>query len=165
MSETLTAVETWINDFVVELNLCPFAAKELRSNRVRITETQAADIDSLLQALMEELARLQMDSSIETTVLVHPNVLADFGGYNDFLDLADALLQDLDLEGVIQIASFHPDYCFVDTDPDSPDNLTNRSPTQFLHLLREDSIARVVASHPDIESIPARNIALMRELF
>jgi hypothetical protein len=91
-------------------------------------------------------------------------VLQDFKDYNEFLGLADALLGSLDLEGELQVASFHPDYCFADTAADAPDNLTNRSPFPMLHLLREESVERAVASHPDVASIPERNIALLRSL-
>ena len=165
MSPALAAVEAWINDFVVAHNLCPFAAKELRANRVRFAETPANDAESLLQALADELALLQADPHIETTVLVHPEVLADFQDYNDFLDLADALVADLDLEGTFQVASFHPDYCFANTHPDAPENRSNRSPLPLLHLLRESSVARAIATHPDIEAIPERNIELLRSLY
>jgi hypothetical protein len=158
------AVAEWINDFVVAHNLCPFAAKELLAERVRIVETQAADEAALLLALHDECALLMSNPDIETTVLVHPHVLQDFTDYNEFLGLADALLGSLDLEGELQVASFHPDYCFADTAADAPDNLTNRSPFPMLHLLREESVERAVASHPDVASIPERNIALLRSL-
>jgi hypothetical protein len=160
-----TAVESWINDFVIEHNLCPFAAKELRAGRVRITETQASDEEALSLALHEELDLLFVNAELETTLLVHPYVLEDFSAYNDFLDLADELIFSLGLEGTIQIASFHPDYCFAETQPESPENKTNRSPFPLLHLLREDSVAKAAASHPDVDAIPQRNIELMKSLF
>ena len=158
------AVASWIEDFVVAHNLCPFAAKELRAGRVRITETQARDEEALLLALHEELDLLFVNAELETSLLVHPHVLKDFSAYNDFLDLADELIFSLGLEGTIQIASFHPDYCFAGTKAESPENRTNRSPYPLLHLLREESVARAAASHPDVEAIPQRNIALMRHL-
>ena len=160
-----TAVEAWITDFVVAHNLCPFAAKELRAGRVRIVETDASDEEALLLALHNELDLLFVDADLETSLLVHPYVLGDFSAYNDFLDLAEELIFSLGLEGTIQIASFHPDYCFAETDADAPENRTNRSPYPLLHLLREDSVAKAAVSHPNIESIPERNIALLRSLF
>lgn len=157
-------VEAWVADFVVAHNLCPFAGKELRAGTIRFVETTAADEEALLLALNDELDLIFVNKKIETTVLVHPNVLQNFADYNEFLELADELVFSLGLEGELQIASFHPDYCFADTVPSSPDNLTNRSPFPMLHILREESVARAVESHPDVSSIPERNIALLRAL-
>ena len=114
-SAVLQAVQDWVSEFVVGHNLCPFAGKELRAGRVRFVETPAADIGSLLHSLSEELALLVADSSIETTILVHPHVLRSFIAYNDYLDLADGLIDSMGLEGVVQVASFHPNYRFSDT--------------------------------------------------
>ena len=135
-SAVLQAVQDWVSEFVVGHNLCPFAGKELRAGRVRFVETPAADIESLLHSLSEELALLVADSSIETTLLVHPHVLKSFAAYNDFLDLADGLIESMALEGVVQVASFHPSYRFAGTLPAAPENLTNRSPSplSLIHI-------------------------------
>jgi hypothetical protein len=101
---------------------------------------------------------------IETTLLVHPHALNDFDDYNDFLDVADAALAELELEGVLQVASFHPEYRFADSEPDDLANATNRSPYPTLHLLREDSIDRAVAAFPEAEAIFEANIETMEEL-
>ena len=101
---------------------------------------------------------------VDTTLLVHPQVLGDFLDYNDFLGDADALVEALELDGVLQVASFHPDYQFADSAPDDPANLTNRAPWPILHLLREDSIDRAVAAYPEPDAIIERNIATVREL-
>lgn len=146
------------------MNLCPFAKRELVKERVRFAITAATTEAQLLAALRSELERLQGDASIETTLLIHPQVLQDFYDYNQFLEVADTLLADLQLDGVFQIASFHPDYQFAGTTPDDAENYTNRTPYPLLHLLREDSLERAIASYPDVDDIPERNIALMRDL-
>lgn len=154
----------WVESFVVGLNLCPFAKKELVNDLIRFRLTNArTDIDLLVE-LKEELELLQGNLSIETTLLIHPSVLNDFAEYNQFLGHADQLLITLNLEGVFQIASFHPDYQFVDTDPDDAENYTNRSPFPMLHLLREESLEKAIEHYDDVDLIPARNIAKMNEI-
>jgi hypothetical protein len=103
-------------------------------------------------------------AEVETTLLIHPGVLTAFADYNDFLPAADALVRRLGLRGVIQIASFHPDYRFAGTDPDAVENYTNRSPYPMLHLLREASVTEVAADPDYLAGIPARNVALLRRL-
>ncbi len=158
------AVRNWVETLVVGMNLCPFAKRELVKNRVRFVTTAATTQEQLLLALQTELELLNADSTIETTLLIHADVLQDFYDFNDFLGLADSLLLDMDLEGVYQIASFHPDYQFGGTHPDDAENYTNRSPYPVLHLLREDSLERVIADYPDVDDIPERNIELMNSL-
>lgn len=154
----------WLASLVIDLNLCPFAKRELVNDRVRFAATPADTQDDLLQALATELESLQRDDSVETTLLIHPQVLQDFRDYNQFLDAADGLLIDLQLDGVFQVASFHPDYQFADTAPDDAENYTNRSPYPMLHILREASLERVIADTPDVAQIPIRNVALMNEM-
>lgn len=163
-TEIVNATRKWVEDVVVGYNLCPFAKKELVRDRVRFVVSDAADEDTLLQALHSELQRLDEEPEVETTVLIHPGVLQDFEAYNEFLDAADGLLAYLDMEGVYQIASFHPDYQFAGTDPESAENYTNRSPYPMLHLLREASLEAAIESHPDVDGIPGRNIKLTEEL-
>ena len=160
----ILAVRNWVENLVVGLNLCPFAKRELVKNRVRFVTTAANNEEQLVLALQAELTLLNNDPSIETTVLIHPEVLQDFYDYNDFLDVADAVLVEMELDGVYQIASFHPDYQFGGTGADDAENYTNRSPYPVLHLLREDSLEQVIADYPDVDDIPERNIALMNEL-
>ena len=160
----IAAVRHWVESMVVGLNLCPFAKRELVKDRVRFVTTPATTEEALLITLQEELERMNADSSIETTLLIHTEVLQDFYDFNDFLDLADALLVHLKLEGTYQIASFHPDYQFGGTEPDDAENYTNHSPYPVLHLLREDSLERVIADYPNVDDIPERNIELMNEL-
>ena len=159
-------VRRWLERAVIGLNLCPFAKAVYVKNQVRIVVSDASTERALLAQLGEELALLRdtPSDSVDTTLLVHPQVLGDFLDYNDFLDDADALVEAMDLDGVLQVASFHPDYRFADTAPDDAGNLTNRAPWPILHLLREDSIDRAVAAYPDPDGIIERNIATMREL-
>ncbi|MDF1589670.1 MAG: DUF1415 domain-containing protein [Gammaproteobacteria bacterium] len=157
-------VRHWLESFVIELNLCPFAKREFITNRVRFQLSKATTEQQLIDDLQHELERLNHDKSIETTLLIHPHVLQDFYVYNDFLDLADALLVQLNMEGIYQIASFHPDYHFADTEIDDVENYSNRSPFPLLHLIREDSLAEAVAHYPNPEHIPEHNIALLKKL-
>jgi len=154
----------WVESVVVKLNLCPFAKRELQENRLRFSVTWATTEEHLLQALVDELELLDIDPLIETTLLIHPTVLLDFAGYNQFLGAADGLLVQMKLEGVYQIASFHPHYQFAGTDPDDAENYTNRSPYPMLHLLRETSLEQAIAACPDIDQVPARNSERMNSL-
>lgn len=162
--ETESEVRHWLKSVVIELNLCPFAERELINGRVRFAESDAANEVQLLQALEAEFELLAGDASIETTLLVHPHVLTDFEDYNQFLELADGLLVQMGLDGIFQIASFHPDYQFAGTHPDDAENYTNRSPYPLLHILREESLARAIELTPDVDQIPIRNIRKMNEL-
>jgi len=158
------SVQNWMETFIIELNLCPFAKKELVDNKVLFTVTDAKTEDQLLESLQTELERLNNNASIETTLLIHPQVLQDFYEYNQFLSLADCLLLDLNLAGIYQIASFHPDYQFSGTNPDDVENYTNRSPFPMLHLLREDSLEKAIGKYPNVDQIPVRNIELMKSI-
>ena len=149
---------------MVALNLCPFANRELIADRVRFVVSDARSEVALLKALAFELEFLGRTPSVETTLVIHPHVLADFSHYNQFLDNADRLLVALELEGLFQIASFHPDYQFADTDIDDAENYTNRSPVPILHLLREASLEKAIASTTDVDQIPQRNIETMNRL-
>lgn len=160
----IESVQRWVESFVVDMNLCPYAKRELIKNRVRFTLTAAETEEELLIALQAELELLHRDPAIETTLLIHAKVLQEFDDYNQFLNHADKLLLQMEFEGVYQIASFHPHYQFGGTDPDDAENYTNRSPYPMLHIIREDSIARAIADSPNAEQIPLRNIELMNRL-
>ena len=159
-------VRRWLERAVIGLNLCPFAKAVVAKSQVRIVVSDASTERALLEQLGEEMALLRDTpaETIDTTLLVHPQVLGDFLDYNDFLDDADALLEAMELDGVLQVASFHPHYQFAGTEPDDAENLTNRAPYPILHLLREDSVDRAVAAYPEPDSIIERNVATMREL-
>jgi len=158
------SVRRWVETVVVGLNLCPFAKRELVKNRVRFVVTKATSEGPLLADLEDELELLSNEASVETTLLIHPDVLQDFYTYNQFLNSADALLRQMKLEGVYQIASFHPDYQFGGTEQDDVENYTNRSPYPMLHLIREESLERAIVSYPDVDNIPERNKKLMESL-
>lgn len=160
----IESVKKWVEDIVVGLNLCPFAKRELLADRVRFFVSEAETEEQLLMDLHSELNLLNDDDGIETTLLMHPAVLQDFSDYNQFLDYAEGLLVELELDGVYQIASFHPDYQFADTEPDDVENYTNRAPYPILHLIREQSLERAVANYLNPEQIPERNVALLRDL-
>lgn len=158
------AVRRWVQTVVVGLDLCPFAGRVLRAERVRFAVTPATTEAQLLESLQAELQRLDTHPAVETTLLIHPRVLQDFDDYNQFLETADALLEAMGAEGIYQVASFHPHYRFAGTAADDVENYTNRSPYPMLHLLREQSLERGIADYPDTEQIPLRNIALMKRL-
>lgn len=156
----------WLERAVIGLNLCPFAKAVHAKGQIRWVVSAAETEEALLEELVHELRTLAAadPESIDTTLLIHPRVLADFAAYNQFLDLADAALVELELDGELQVASFHPDYKFADAEPDAVENCTNRSPYPMLHLLREASVERAVAAFPDAGSIYERNIEVLRKL-
>ena len=156
----------WLEQAVIGLNLCPFAKAVHTKGQIRWVQSSATDVRALMADLVHELQLLAAadPEAIDTTLLVHPQVLGDFLDYNDFLDLADAALEELGLDGVLQIASFHPQYQFEGTEPDDVENLSNRSPHPTLHLLREDSVERAVAAFAETGSIYEKNIQTLRAL-
>ncbi|WP_324780405.1 DUF1415 domain-containing protein [Thiobacillus sedimenti] len=160
------AMREWIEKAVIGLNLCPFAKAVYVKNQVRIVVSRAPHLDGLLEELDRELDFLAAadPAAVDTTLLVHPTLLADFLDFNDFLQIAEAAVGEHGLEGVIQIASFHPRFQFEGTAPDDIGNFTNRAPFPTLHLLRESSIERAVAAFPEAETIFERNIETLRRL-
>jgi hypothetical protein len=166
--ETQVIAETraWVDRAVIGLNLCPFARSVQLRQQVRYVETGAADVGSLAVALREELEGLATSDPAEreTTLLIHPRVLGDFLDFNDFLEVADGLAQELELDGILQIASFHPRFQFAGTTADDVSNATNQSPYPTLHLLRESSVEHAVAALADPAAIYEQNIATLRAL-
>jgi uncharacterized protein len=162
----IAETRAWVNRAVIGLNLCPFAKAVEAKGQVRYVLSDATDEDTLLAALCEEMHRLaQADAAeIDTTLLIHPQVLNDFLDYNEFLEAADAAVEELGYAGVLQVASFHPDYQFDGTAPDDVSNATNRSPYPTLHLLREDSVDRAVMAFPEAESIFEDNMRTLEAL-
>lgn len=165
-AEPIVATRRWLERAVIGLNLCPFAKAVVAKGQVRYVLSTATTPDALLEELAYELVRLQQTEpdQVDTTLLIHPQVLTDFLDYNDFLDTADAAVEALELEGEIQVASFHPDYQFADTAYDDVGNCSNRSPYPMLHLLREASVERAVAAFPDPEVIVERNLETLDKL-
>ncbi len=166
ISDEIIATRRWLERAVIGLNLCPFAKAVYVKQQVRFVLSDAATEEELLIDLGEELQRLHGTdpNEIDTTLIVHPRVLTDFIAYNDFLDLVDGLIAELDLEGELQVASFHPEYRFADSEADDPGNCTNRAPYPTLHLLREASLDKAVAAYPDADVIVERNLQTMAKL-
>ncbi|KAG9539057.1 hypothetical protein KCV01_g26428, partial [Aureobasidium melanogenum] len=164
--EAIDATRLWLERAVIGLNLCPFAKAVHRKGQVRYVVSDAEQPLQLHQDLVRELEFLRDSDpeAVDTTLLIHPHVLADFMDFNEFLEVADDTVADLDLEGEIQVASFHPDFQFDGTAPDDITNYTNRSPFPTLHLLREASIDKAVAAFPEASTIFEANIATLDRL-
>jgi len=164
--EVIAATREWIEKAVIGLNLCPFAKSVYVKNQVRIVVSDARHIDGFLEDLDRELDHLaEVDPEVtDTTLLIHPTLFPDFLDFNDVHQIADEAVAEHDLEGVIQIASFHPQYQFEGTEPDDITNYTNRAPFPTLHLIREESLDRAVEAFPDAEMIYERNMETLRKL-
>lgn len=162
----IAVTQRWVERAVIGLNLCPFAKAVHAKQQIRYVVSSAVTPGELLEELMRELEVLAEAprSQVDTTLLIHPYVLTDFLDYNDFLGVADDALEDMELDGIVQIASMHPQYRFADTEPDDIENYTNRSPYPTLHLLREASIVQAVAAFPEAEQIFEKNIETLRRL-
>ncbi|MGF6774471.1 hypothetical protein P3T18_006986 [Paraburkholderia sp. GAS199] len=162
----IAATRHWLTQAVIGLNLCPFAKAVHVKNQIRYAVSDATDLEGVLTDLESEIQTLVAadPETIDTTLLILPQALPDFLDYNDCLFFAERLLKQLRLEGVIQIASFHPHYQFEDSEPDDIENYTNRAPYPILHLLREDSIERAVQAFPDAEAIYQRNQETLRRI-
>ncbi|HZV37766.1 MAG TPA: DUF1415 domain-containing protein [Pseudoxanthomonas sp.] len=165
-TDPIELTRRWLERAVIGLNLCPFAKAVYVKQQVRFVLSDATAPEALLEQLAEELVLLRDadPEAIDTTLIVHPDVLSDFLDYNDFLDNADAAVEALDLQGVLQVASFHPDYRFAGSAPDDIGNYTNRAPFPTLHLLREASVDRAVEAFPDADAIVERNLRTLDEL-
>lgn len=159
-------VQQWLNDVVIGLNLCPFAAKPQRNKQIKIHVSSDKTENDLLESIYLQLKELDETppQELETTLVVAPYLLEDFEDYNQFLDLVEGLVVQLGKSGIYQIASFHPDYCFYGTEPKDAENLTNRSPYPIFHLIREESMEKVLKHYPDPEAIPERNIDCVENL-
>jgi uncharacterized protein len=162
----IAATQDWLERAVIGLNLCPFAKAVHLKRQIRYVVSDAGDAQALLADLLRELEFLaEADpEQVETTLLIHPGALGDFLDYNDFLEVADAAVAELGLDGELQVASFHPDYQFDGTAPDAIENFSNRAPYPTLHLLRESSVEKAVAAFPDAAGIYERNIETLRAL-
>ncbi len=165
--EILARTREWVEKAVIGLNLCPFARAVWVREQVRVVVSRALHVDAFLDELDRELDLLATTPAeqIDTTLLVHPALFPDFGMFNDFLGIVDDVVAEHDLEGVIQVAPFHPLFQFEGTAPDDITNATNRSPFPILHLLREESVERAVATDAgDADAIVERNMKTLTEL-
>ena len=164
--EVLAKTKHWLEAAVIGLNLCPFAKAVYVKNQVRLVISKARHADDLLEELDRELDLLVATaaSEIDTTLLIHPTLFEDFLDFNDFLEVAEGVVDEHGLEGVIQLASFHPQFQFDGTEPDAISNYTNRAPFAILHLLREESVERAVEAFPQADAIFETNIATLEKL-
>ena len=164
--EVLAQTRHWLEKAVIGLNLCPFAKAVYVKNQVRLVVSRARHADDLLEELDRELDLLMATPAeeIDTTLLIHPTLFEDFLDFNDFLEVADGVVEEHALEGVIQLASFHPRFQFDGTEPDDISNYTNRAPFAMLHLLREASVEKAVEAFPEAEAIFEENIKTLEKL-
>ncbi|WP_034618675.1 DUF1415 domain-containing protein [Chitinibacter tainanensis] len=162
----IAATRHWLEQAVIGLNLCPFAKAVYVKDQVRIVVSEAKHLDGFLEDLDRELDFLAAadPEQVDTTLLIHPTLFPDFAVFNEVLEIADEAVEEHALEGILQVASFHPDFQFADTEVDDISNYTNRAPYPTLHLLREDSIARAVAAFPEPAAIFERNIATLEKI-
>jgi hypothetical protein len=164
--EVLDKTRLWLEKAVIGLNLCPFAKAVYVKNQVRLVVSRARHADDLLEELDRELDLLAATPAeeVDTTLLIHPTLFEDFLDFNDFLEIAEGVVDEHGLEGVIQLASFHPQFQFDGTEPDDIGNYTNRAPFAILHLLREESVEKAVEAFPEAEAIFEQNIATLEKL-
>jgi hypothetical protein len=162
----LAGTRTWLERAVIGLNLCPFAKAVHAKGQIHFAVRAAGSSGEVLEDLGRELDALVASDAQErdTTLLVVPHCLGAFLDFNDLVARGERLIRKKGLEGVIQLASFHPDYCFADAAQDDVTNFSNRSPYPTLHLLREASIAKAVRAFPDAESIYGANLDTLRKL-
>ena len=160
----ITATRHWVRQVVVGLNFCPFARREIESDRVRYSVCDSTKKKDVLESFLSECRLLDSDPDIETTLFILPGGYSDFSAYLGLLELLQQLLEMEGYEGIYQLASLHPEYCFEGEDIDDPANFTNRSPYPMIHVLRESSLERALAKYPHPEQIPENNVRLAREL-
>ncbi|NVK73633.1 DUF1415 domain-containing protein [Marinomonas sp. CT5] len=166
LSDELVTTQTmgWVKEFIVALNVCPFAKREVEKDSVRCVVLRSKKVDVALEELMTEVQWLDENPETETTLLIFPTLFKDFHRYLDFVETAENLMFEQGCEGVYQLATFHPDYCFAGTEPDDVSNYTNRSPYPMLHLLREASVDKAIEFYGDTAEIPEQNIEKMEQL-
>lgn len=167
MSDNATVInqtKKWLSSVVIEHNFCPFAKREYDNNRIHYAVIETDDLKVQLEHIILECAALDNNTQRETSLLILHKTLPDFEDYLDVLELANSLLKEQGYEGIYQLASFHPNYCFEGVNPDDPSHYTNRSPYPMIHILREASVEAVIKNHPNPEDIPERNIQLTKAM-
>ncbi len=162
----LALTQQWVERMVVGLNLCPFASPVVRHNTLRYSVSDAVETEQLAEFFLAELTLIAEsdEKQIATSLLIMPYAVPDFYEYLALLDLCEGLLEEAELEGVFQLASFHPGYLFGGVPSDDISHWTNRSPFPMFHLIREDQISKVLKHYKSPDDIPERNIQLLREL-
>ncbi len=159
----ITQTENWVKQVIVKYNICPFARQEVERGSIRYSVIEQFEFKAVLADLINECIYLDEHNDVETTLFIIPAAVSDFENFLDLLDLANQLLADQDHEGIYQLASFHPDYCFAGEPENDAANYTNRSPYPTFHIIRESSMEKALANHPDPDSIPQRNIEFSRK--
>ncbi|MGK0269621.1 MAG: hypothetical protein ACI88H_000253 [Cocleimonas sp.] len=162
-NQIIEQTQKWLSSVIIKHSICPFAKREYDNSSIDYEILDSEDLQTQLEHLILQCEKMDNDTSRETCLLVFPKALSDFEDYLDALDIATELMIKQGYEGIYQLASFHPDYCFADADKDDASNYTNRSPYPMFHILREASIEKALANFPDPETIPERNIALTNE--
>ena len=162
--QVIQHTQCWLESIIIELNFCPFAKREFINETIRYRVCNETDMESMLQTLASELQHLDNTKETETTLLIFQNNLDDFNDFLLLIDLSNQLLEELGYSAIYQLAHFHPDYCFDGVNEDDASNYTNRAPYPTLHLIREDSLEKAIAKHPNPDSIPDTNIKLAREM-
>jgi len=162
-NEIIEQTENWVNKVIVGLGFCPFAKPVVEAETIRYTVVEGFTPKVCLTALLSELERLDSEPELETTLMVFPTGFESFETYLDLVAVAEEFMAEQDYEGIYQLASFHPDYCFDGSKQDDPANFTNRSPYPSLHIIREASIEAVLEPIEHPEEIPERNIQLARD--
>ncbi len=165
ITSVIAQTRCWLKNIILRHNFCPFGHEPAKKESIHYAVCESSNPEEVAEMFMDELVNLRDGdhNKIETTLFITPNCFADFNNYNEFLDIVDAMLEQLDLVGVIQIASFHPDYQFADLQANDARNFTNRSLHPTFHLILEDSIERARATHPDVENIPQTNMDLLEK--
>ncbi|CAH9058444.1 MULTISPECIES: DUF1415 domain-containing protein [Pseudoalteromonas] len=158
----ISQTREWVSSVIVKYNFCPFARKEVENNCIHYIVSNANTIDDAVMDMLEQCIELDRERERETTLIMFDNGFSDFEDFLDLVDLANALLVAQGFEGKYQIANFHPDYVFADSDETDPANYTNRAPFPTLHLIREASMSEALENYDEPESIPEHNINLAR---
>ena len=161
--DVISSTQSWVNNVIVKYNICPFAKREVDRGSIRYCEEANTEIEGVLDRLTVECEFLDTHPDTETTLLILSEACSDFEHFLDLVYLSNHLLQMSHYEGVYQLAHFHPDYCFAGDDENAASNYSNRSPHPTLHLIRESSMEKAIAAHPDVEGIPDRNIAFLNK--
>lgn len=162
--DPISQTKKWLSSFIIEHTICPFAKREFDKGSIHYELVASNNLEEQLQVLIQACSQLDEHSSIETSLVIYTNGLEDFDDYLDLLAMANHLLEKQGYEGVYQLASFHPDYCFDGCDSQDASNFTNRSPYPTLHIIREESLTKALENHPNPEAIPQRNIEYTEQL-
>lgn len=164
MNNIIDQTRRWVETVIVKHNLCPFAGRELERGSIRYSVCETTGLSECMTHVLNEIRILDMDNAVETSLLIYTKDFSQFDAYLNFVDIANELLHEQGYEGVYQLASFHPEYCFAESDKTAPENYTNRSPYPMLHIIREASLEQALEKYPNPEVIPENNIRITQKL-